>query len=57
MAKKKIRKNRWSRREYLKWASNRNGSLKDAHPQVRRQLQKDKYGDEERWPSGKASLC
>lgn len=42
MGKKKIRKNRCSRRAFLKEMSNRHNSLKDMHPQVRRQIQPDK---------------
>ena len=43
MAKKKIRKHRWEHREVLKENANKHKQIKAMHPQVRRQLQKDKY--------------
>lgn len=43
MAKGQRRKNRWNYREWLKWRSNRQGNIKSMHPQVRKQVQKEKY--------------
>jgi len=42
MGKKKIRKFRWELRGILKQNSNRRGVKKDNHPQVQREMLKEK---------------
>lgn len=38
----KVRKARWEKRAVLKRLSNRHNSIKAQHPQVRRQIQREK---------------